>query len=192
MSKLEKYLSRELYSRFGHLTIKQNYRPDWLQGLELDFYVDEMKIAAEVQGEQHYSFIKYFHKTIDKFELQKKRDSDKSILCKKYGVELVEIFTETDADIFVQRIGLYKEINPKSKNIPSIPLEDEWETNDNIKRYVRLARKALKVYDYERAMKWSKKAIKMGEKLGVVIPKDIISVEAPYLVTDCPAETETD
>jgi len=84
-SKLERYLSKELYTRFGQYSIKQNYRTQWLMGLELDFYIDELKVAAEVQGDQHYRFIEYFHKTQEGFENQKTRDIQKSILCKENG-----------------------------------------------------------------------------------------------------------
>lgn len=103
-SKLEKYLSKELYTRFGQYSIRQNYRPDWMEGLELDFYIDELKIAAEVQGDQHYGFVEYFHRTIENFEAQKKRDSKKKFICASMGIRLFEIFTEKDADLFVNEI----------------------------------------------------------------------------------------
>lgn len=104
VSKLEGYLSKELYTRFGQYSIRQNYRPDWMEGLELDFYIDELKIAAEVQGEQHYGFVEYFHRTPENFEAQKKRDDKKKIICRSNSVRLVEIFTEKDADILVGEI----------------------------------------------------------------------------------------
>ena len=104
-SKLERYLSKELYTRFGQYSIRQNYRPDWLEGLELDFYIDELKLAAEVQGEQHYSFVEYFHRTKENFEAQKTRDANKSYLCRLNKIELVEIHTEKDADLFVRLVA---------------------------------------------------------------------------------------
>lgn len=109
-SKLEKYLSNELYTRFGHYSIRQNYRPDWMEGLELDFYIDELKIAAEVQGQQHYGFVEYFHKTQDKFEAQKKRDERKKFICRERKINLFEIFTEKDADIFIGKIKDMQEV----------------------------------------------------------------------------------
>ena len=124
-SKLEKYLSHELYTRFGQYSIRQNYRPDWLEGLELDFYIDEIKLAAEVQGQQHYVFTPHFHKSIDDFNSQKERDERKKYICKLHGIKLVEIFTEKDADLFISlvrekqntnKIELPTEIKIKSKN----------------------------------------------------------------------------
>lgn len=115
-SKLEKYLSKELYTRFGNLSICQNYRPAWMEGLELDFYIDELKIAAEVQGEQHYSFVKFFHKSKDDLEKQQIRDAKKQIICRERKIALIEIFTEKDADLFVLKI---KElIKPKNEYNP--------------------------------------------------------------------------
>ena len=104
MSKLENYLSKELYTRFGQYSIRQNYRPDWMEGLELDFYIDELRLAAEVQGDQHYEFIEFFHKDHDHFKSQLARDSRKRLICTKEGIKLVEIFNEKDADLFILRV----------------------------------------------------------------------------------------
>jgi len=106
MSKLEDYLSNQLFTRFGQYSIRRNYYPDWLKEsaasrLQLDFYIDELKMAAEVQGDQHYKFIPHFHKDLAGFEALQKRDRDKAYLCEKNGVELYEIFTYTDADLFI-------------------------------------------------------------------------------------------
>lgn len=108
-SKLEKYLSKELHERFGHLHIKQNYRPEWLTGsdgtrLELDFYLESLKISAEIQGKQHYEFVEFFHKNIEGFQNQKRRDEEKRIICKNKGIKIVEIYTELDADLFIKAV----------------------------------------------------------------------------------------
>lgn len=139
-SKLEDYLSKELYTRYGHLSIKRNYRPDWMEGLELDFYIEEMKIAAEVQGEQHYRFVEYFHRTIENFESQQNRDAKKSVICRNSGVKLYEIFTELDADLFVKMVGGYKEQHPKSVNIE---LKETQETVYQVRRAIKLAKRAI-------------------------------------------------
>ena len=113
ISKLENYLAKELYTRFGQYSIRQNYRPDWLEGLELDFYIDELNLAAEVQGDQHYQFVEWFHRTKENFQKQLDRDAKKSLICRQRGIKLFEIFTEKDADLFITTI---KEKNkPKEK-----------------------------------------------------------------------------
>jgi hypothetical protein len=71
-------------------------RPDFLrnvngQNLELDVYNDELKIAIEYNGRQHYHFIPYFHKTRDGFNNQKQRDFIKRLLCEKNKINLIEV-----------------------------------------------------------------------------------------------------
>jgi hypothetical protein len=132
MSKLEDYLSNELFTRFGQYSIRRNYFPDWLRTstgarMQLDFYIDELKMAAEVQGEQHYKFIPHFHVNMAGFEALQKRDKDKAFICEQNGIELYEIFTYVDADLFVSSV--------KEKQEPDdfyqIPQDEEKILNEN-------------------------------------------------------------
>lgn len=72
-------------------------RPDWLKNpetgrnLELDCYNEDLKIAVEYNGIQHYAFPNYFHKSEKEFEDQKKRDKIKCDTCKKKGVFLITV-----------------------------------------------------------------------------------------------------
>ena len=59
--------------------------------LELDCYNDDLKIACEYQGAQHYKYIPYFHKSRDAFQNQKYRDYMKREMCKKNGIFLIEV-----------------------------------------------------------------------------------------------------
>ncbi len=70
--------------------------PSWLvtedgYQMHLDGYNKELKIAFEYQGEQHYRFIKYFHKTEKRFRYQQRLDERKKFLCKEKGVILILI-----------------------------------------------------------------------------------------------------
>ena len=65
--------------------------PDWLEGLELDGYNEELNIAFEYDGKQHYHFVRYFHRTKKAFEEQKERDAKKDRLCGENGVVLIRI-----------------------------------------------------------------------------------------------------
>ncbi len=60
-------------------------------GYELDMYNTELKLAFEFDGIQHYIFIPYWHKTVDRFEEQQKRDRKKDALCIEYGIALERI-----------------------------------------------------------------------------------------------------
>lgn len=61
------------------------------KNLEYDCYNESLKLAFEIQGEQHYKFIPYFHSTKDKFTLQQYRDEIKRNESMKMGIKLVEI-----------------------------------------------------------------------------------------------------
>ena len=70
-------------------------RPNWLLNpetdfaLELDFYSEDLNVAFEVQGIQHYKHIEYFG-GLENFKKLQKRDELKRELCKDHGVTLIE------------------------------------------------------------------------------------------------------
>ena len=71
-------------------------RPIWLKNdkgnqMELDGYCEELCIAFEHQGRQHYEWIKHFHKTEAHFHQQQQHDEIKRKLCKEYNIILIEI-----------------------------------------------------------------------------------------------------
>lgn len=96
-SKLQRYTSGLLGIYLSKYEIYENKRYDWLDGKELDFYIPEMNIAIEVQGEQHYTYIPYFHKTYDDFIKRKETDIMKKDKCIKNNIVLYEVFSEDDA-----------------------------------------------------------------------------------------------
>jgi hypothetical protein len=72
-------------------------RPRWLNNsvtnnsLELDCFNEELRLAVEYQGEQHYKFNKFFHRSHDAFLNGKYRDEMKRRICKERGITLIEI-----------------------------------------------------------------------------------------------------
>lgn len=73
-------------------------RPYWLKSpytqknLELDFYCDELKVAVEYDGAQHYKYNEFFHsKNPVKFIKQRQRDAFKTKRCKELGIKLIRI-----------------------------------------------------------------------------------------------------
>lgn len=95
-SKGEAECRRVLETHFGRPFPKA--RPNMLRNpigtdsnLELDCYNDELKIACEYQGIQHYKYVPYFHKTKDAFQNQKYRDHIKKEVCIKNGIKLIEV-----------------------------------------------------------------------------------------------------
>lgn len=73
-------------------------RPDFLHNhvlqtnnLELDCYNEDLRIAVEYNGAQHYKYIPFMHRTRDSFNNQKYRDHIKRELCQKNGINLIEV-----------------------------------------------------------------------------------------------------
>jgi len=72
-------------------------RPDFLKNnvtgknLELDILNEELKLAIEVDGEQHSKYIPFFHKNYEHFLNQKYRDEIKNMLCQQNGIRLIRI-----------------------------------------------------------------------------------------------------
>lgn len=84
---------RELYPQ--HVFLKK--RPAWLKNpetgkrMELDFFNEQLSLAVEYNGRQHYEFTPYFHGTIDNFHKQLQRDKDKVNLCSAEGITLITV-----------------------------------------------------------------------------------------------------
>lgn len=65
----------------------ENHRPEWLHGLELDFYFPETQSAIEFNGGQHICVSSFTTPT--EFHKQCYRDRRKKALCKTHNVILV-------------------------------------------------------------------------------------------------------
>lgn len=75
----------------------RNLRPNFLKNpetganLELDCYNEELKIACEYNGIQHYKYPNYFHRTEDDFIKQVRRDRYKLDVCDRLGIYLINV-----------------------------------------------------------------------------------------------------
>ncbi|MFZ4795956.1 MAG: hypothetical protein ACOYMA_00585 [Bacteroidia bacterium] len=71
-------------------------KPPWLVNsdgfiMELDGFCNELNIAFEHNGKQHYSIVKKFKMSNDSFIKRLNDDKTKNILCKKHNVKLITI-----------------------------------------------------------------------------------------------------
>jgi hypothetical protein len=79
--------------------------------LELDCFNEELKLAVEYDGAQHYKFIPHFHKTQEAFMNQRYRDYMKEQMCKENGIVLIRVpYTVKIPDIEMYLIGKLKEL----------------------------------------------------------------------------------
>jgi transcription elongation factor Elf1 len=84
----------ENYTQKSWIKIK----PKWLKNkktngyLELDGFCEELSVAFEYNGEQHYHYVKEFHKNNKNGAIeQKQRDKIKVKLCKQNNIKLIVI-----------------------------------------------------------------------------------------------------
>jgi hypothetical protein len=102
----EDYIRQLVFEITNHNFYKTRSLP-WLidditgNNLELDLYSEELKIAFEYQGEQHYKLS--FHNDLDLFKLEniKRKDGLKIKLCKENNIKLVVIpYTITHTEMY--------------------------------------------------------------------------------------------
>lgn len=63
-----------------------------------DFELTELNILIEVQGDQHYKYVEYFHGCIENFEYQQWKDEIKKENAEKHGYQLIYISYEDFSD----------------------------------------------------------------------------------------------
>lgn len=74
-----------------------NKRPDFMKNpltgrnLELDCFNEELKIACEYNGIQHYKYLKHFHSSVEDFHRQQRNDQKTRENCIKNGIFLIEV-----------------------------------------------------------------------------------------------------
>lgn len=95
----EKYNAKTEYKILINLETKKH--------LPFDIYIPKYKLFIEIHGQQHYSFIEFFHKTIERFISSKNRDKLKRRYAKNHGT-FIEIdirkFTKTkDAIKYIEK-----------------------------------------------------------------------------------------
>jgi hypothetical protein len=91
--KITRYTLEHLFGK-GFPSIRPDFlvNPETGRNLELDCYNEELKVAAEYNGEQHYKPTKVFHGAgPDKFITQVEHDEYKKVCCKRKGITLISI-----------------------------------------------------------------------------------------------------
>jgi len=75
-------------SIFPNMTIHRHFRPDFLQGLELDIFINELNIGIEYQGVQHFQPVKHWGGE-EGLKKRKSMDRKKKRICKRSGIKLI-------------------------------------------------------------------------------------------------------
>jgi len=104
--KIFEYIFKKPFSKSRHLK-----NPETNRGLELDGYNEELKIAFEYNGAQHYRKIDYWQ-TDETFKDQQNRDILTQKLCKENNIKLVIIpYTVKYEDLYTFIINYFPEYN---------------------------------------------------------------------------------
>jgi len=106
----ETMLHRFICDALPDLEVKKHYRPQFLQGLELDIYIPDFAVGIEYQGEQHFMPVEHWGGETA-LQNQTERDERKVQLCKQAGVQLVYFDYEDDLsmELVVRRL---KKVRP--------------------------------------------------------------------------------
>ena len=90
-----RYKSETICRKFFEEYMSYNFpkkRLKCMDRLELDGYCDEVKLAFEYNGLQHYQFVPFFHRNgISDLEKQNERDERKQRLCQENNIQLITI-----------------------------------------------------------------------------------------------------
>lgn len=71
-----------------------------VRDLSFDFYNDTSQFILEVQGKQHYKYVKFFHGNVGNFDIQQINDKLKNRVCKEVGIKFVTIDSDTKEDLY--------------------------------------------------------------------------------------------
>ncbi|CAI2187362.1 19025_t:CDS:1 [Funneliformis geosporum] len=77
------------------------YRPPFLNGLELDAFFQKYRIALEVQGAQHRLHNTSWYKDVKKLEDIVNRDRKKRCICQDNGISLLEVWYDEKPEIVI-------------------------------------------------------------------------------------------
>jgi len=84
----ETILYQLVESNYPDHTIKRHYRPDFLDGLELDIFLEEAEVGIEYQGIQHYEAVDHWGGE-EGLKQRQERDQKKKELCDEHDIALV-------------------------------------------------------------------------------------------------------
>jgi len=92
-SKLHIEARKILYELFPTMQILEEVqiKPRGSKTQYLDFYINQIKLAIEVHGQQHYKFNTMFHASAQDFLNQRKNDIDKQEWCEVNNITYIEL-----------------------------------------------------------------------------------------------------
>jgi len=108
MSKQAELIKSLLKKRFPNFKITTEFYVNYQnEKLLFDFLIDDLSILIEVQGEQHFSYNRFFHKDGLSFYRQKKRDALKREWASMNNYTLVtyDFNEKVDEELFMRKMN---------------------------------------------------------------------------------------
>lgn len=112
---VRKWLEIIFEKKFVNTRPLWNVNPYTKQPLELDCYNEELKIAVEYNGKQHYNDKNTFHKTRRNLVNQIKRDLIKHANCQKFGIKLY-VIKDPEKNLLINFEKFFKHLTTQLKN----------------------------------------------------------------------------
>lgn len=88
MSSLELVIYNILINAHINFLQEKNFKDCYSGYYRYDFYIPSMNTAIEINGAQHYNFVKNFHKTRSDFTKAQERDRRKISYCLANNIKL--------------------------------------------------------------------------------------------------------
>lgn len=95
MSAFQKLVERALHHYLPNEGMYSNFRPDWLQGMEIDVFIPRLKLGIEINGKQHYLWCPDLQPNVEDFLAQRRRDKLKNKILSRNGCILLIVRQKT-------------------------------------------------------------------------------------------------
>jgi hypothetical protein len=113
ISKKVYYILKELFPL--NVILKEHYVNYKGTRLFFDFFIKDLGVLIEVQGEQHTKFIEHFHEDKDGFAAQKERDNLKVEYTDENEISFVKLYYNEKITKDLVMTKIYLALNDKGK-----------------------------------------------------------------------------
>lgn len=117
MSNLEKSVMTYLEANF--MRYERIKRDKWLGLQTLDFYLPDLNVGIECQGDQHFKAIDHFGGK-EKLDMIVERDERKKRLCKENGVNLIYVLDESNAKFMEPDDTYFTDVKSMAKYLQNL------------------------------------------------------------------------